>query len=158
MPRETRPYEELNAEAVTLLRERHEAIKTSLRKNLATFITLSGGALALSVTFLEKLAPKKLYLWSVAVAWFAFGLTLLTAMAVLAHMTKKSMRHQNELKELYKDGKMYFFHFPGSTPGGKWLVMTESFPGEAGTRVANILFTIGAVCLGLFAILNLLAR
>lgn len=158
MPKETSPYEELDDEAVRLLRERHENIKANLRKNLATLITLSSGAFATSLALFEKIAPKRLYLWIVVIAWLAFGLTILTAIAVLAHMTKKSMRHQNELKQLYKEGKMYFFHFPGATPGGKWLVMTEGFPGEAGTHVANILFTIGAVSIGFFAILNLLAK
>jgi hypothetical protein len=158
MPKEQRPYEELDEDAVRQLRERHENIKANLRKNLATLITLSSGAFATSVALFERIAPKRLYLWIVVVAWLAFGLTILTAIAVLAHMTKKSMRHQNALKELYKEGKMYFFHFPGATPGGKWLVMTESFPGEAGTRVATILFTIGAVSLAFFAVLNLLAK
>jgi hypothetical protein len=51
------PFENLDWDAEKLLSERHDRIKTELRTNLATLIGISGGAIVLSLTLFEKIAP-----------------------------------------------------------------------------------------------------
>jgi hypothetical protein len=42
-----------------------------------TILTLSGGALALSITFVNQIAPQPISVWILLVAWSLFALSLL---------------------------------------------------------------------------------
>jgi hypothetical protein len=154
------PFENLDWGAEKLLRERHDRIKTELRTNLATLIGISGGAIVLSLTLFERIAPEKRHQWLLVLAWIFLAGTTVVAMGVLVSMTRRSIGHQDYLKRLYNDGKMKLvFHRGGGTPGGNyWRVVTERMPGELGNRLSILLFALGILFLAAYAILNLLRK
>ncbi len=156
---ETRPFsDELKAE----LRERHERIKKELRNSLSTMIGLSGGAIALSLTLLEKIAPKRIHVGLLAAAWTVLGTAILTGVASLLQMTASSIRYQKELEAMYQRGTIEFKISLYSPPSrgffNKWLPGTIWRPGEKGVYVTQILFTFGAIILAVFVLWNMLAR
>jgi hypothetical protein len=154
------PFENLDLDAEKLLRERHDRIKSELRANLATVTGLSSGAIALSLTVLDKIAPERRHQWLLVLAWAFLGATVLVATTVLIDMTRRSIGYQTHLKKLYNEGKMQLvFHGGAGTDGGRyWSVVTERMPGELGNKIANILFVLGALFLAVYGILNLLRR
>src|SRR6476660_4191256 len=115
-------FEKLDSEALQVLRDRHDRIKTEIRTNLTTVIGVSGAVITLSLTVFEKIAPKKLYPWVLAAAWVALGLAVVVALGVLVGTTMGSIRHQHDLRDLYQSRKLkLFFHSGGGTPGGNYL-------------------------------------
>jgi hypothetical protein len=154
------PFENLDWDAEKLLSERHDRIKTELRTNLATLIGISGGAIVLSLTLFEKIAPEKRHQWLLVLAWVFLAGATVVAMTVLVSMTIRSIGYQDYLKKLYNEGKMQLiFHGGPGTPGGKyWEVVTERMPGELGNRVTIILFAFGVLFLAAYGVLNVLHK
>ena len=93
-----------------------------------------------------------------ATAWIALGAAVLTGVISLVLMTARSIRHQNDLEDLFNRGSIYIFNFPASTPGGKGLILTKSIPGETGMYVTQGLFAVGTIVLAVFVVWNLLGR
>ena len=151
------PFLELDQEERQVLYERHDRIKKELRSTLTIVIGASGTVITLSLTLFEKIAPHKLYPELLAASWVSFGLAALVALGVLMSMTMKSIKHQDNLLDLYGKGTLSLFrHHGGGTPGGNFLyVVTEKFPGEVGTRLAVGLCTIGVLCVAAFGVMNL---
>ena len=150
------PYDAISGESRELLRERHERIRRELRTSLQTMLGISGGAVGISLTFLEKIAPKRHVLWLLAVSWGFLGITLLLSLSVLIGMTFRSIKYQDELKELYNRGHYYIYWTPGGTEGLHWWVGTERFPGMWGTSAARLFFVAGVACIAVFTCINLL--
>jgi uncharacterized membrane protein len=81
------------------LLERHKRIREERRILLTTFIGLSGGAIVLSSTLLEKIAPKRVSIWLVILAWCFLAMSLLGGLLILITMTARSISHQGYLKQ-----------------------------------------------------------
>lgn len=154
------PLEKLDTEAHRVLADRHDRIRSELRATLATVIGVSGTVITLSLTVLDKVAPKKLHSWLLAVAWVLFASAIVVSLAVFLDMTRRSVNHQDTLGELYQAGKLnLFFHYGGGTPGGNYMhVVAEKFPGQLGTNVASIICGLGVLFSIAFAVLNLLNK
>jgi hypothetical protein len=83
-----------------------------------TLITLAGGALIFSMTFVDKVAPAKLALWVLFAAWVSFGFSMVIVMfamrghqrflekVVLEHSKLYDVLRERE-KEALKSGRLY---------------------------------------------------
>lgn len=80
--------------------ERHNRIKEERKFFLNTLIGLSGGAIVLSITFLEKIAPRRHHLGLVISAWCLLGVAVLVSVFGLVSMIWLSQRFQRELEEI----------------------------------------------------------
>jgi len=130
------------------LRERDAVYTEKLEASRSldtTLITLSSGAVALSVTFLDKIRPTSLFLSVVLVsAWILFLLSiLLTSISHYASMRAKD-DYLDALDKLYQGGTDDFVV-------GRW---------EKATRRCNrwslFCFTLGIVMIGVFGVGSLL--
>jgi len=141
-----------------LLLARHLRIKTERRSLLKTFIGLSGGAIILSATLIEKLAPQRVAVWLIVVAWICFAWTLLHSLLFLLVMTQRSMRYQHHLLDAIHDVTHTFLCASSliTTQPRRWT-WTLLAAGYA-EFIAGCLFLLGAIFLGIFSILNLLAK
>jgi hypothetical protein len=83
-----------------------------------TLITLAGGALIFSMTFVDKIAPAKLALWILFAAWLAFGVSMVIVMfamrghqrflekVVLEHSKLYKVLSERE-KDALRNGRLY---------------------------------------------------
>lgn len=101
-------------------------------------ITLSTGALALSITFRNSIVPSSpKYLWLLSASWFFFALTILAALAVHWGETWIWNRRANEvLKDDTSDGKL-----PKRFAVSRWIMFSA--------------FVVAILCFVLFAIVNI---
>jgi hypothetical protein len=141
-----------------ILLQRHLRIKTERQSILTTLIGLNGGAIVLSATLLEKIAPMKLSVWLIISAWSLLTLSLISALGALVEMTARSARYQRYLeRELDGDTP----HFVARTPI-KRITSTPMTRTSGillgGEIIAGALFVLGVVFLCAFAMINLLAR
>lgn len=140
--------------------ERHKRIKDERKLFLNTLIGLSGGAIVLSITFLEKIAPGKHHLGLVIVAWCLLGVAILVSVFGLISMIWLSQRFQRELEEIIQrgDDESFLVSLLASPHRLKyrtlrtrsWLTLPEYW--------AGCLFVLGILALAGFAIINLVSR
>lgn len=105
-----------------------------------TILTLSSGALAVSIAFLRDIAPDPSCVALVVVAWILLGLSL--ASTLLSHATSQKALLYSRKK--LDEGK------PDLSRGGGWGTATSILNGASG-----VTFLIGALLLIVFAIINL---
>src|SRR4051812_5677637 len=67
-----------------------------------TLITLAGGALIFSMTFVDKIAPAKLALWVLFAAWLAFGFSMVIVMFAMRGHQRFLEKVVLEHSKLYK--------------------------------------------------------
>jgi hypothetical protein len=111
-----------------------------------TLVTLAGGGLAVSLAFIEKIAPnpKKETLWLLAIAWAGLVLSLLFILCSFL-TSQRAYRQQRAILEVD------FLDPPGTQrPVNKWAVRTMWL-----NRLAIGLFIIGACMLAAFTITNM---
>jgi len=135
-----------------MLLERHLRIKRERRNLLTTIIGLSGGAIVLSMSLLAQIAPKKVSIWLIIVAWCFLGLAVLFALSFLVRMTRRSMNFQRELEQMRGEGRW------DPRPSNRFFLSSTPPTRLEGELGAGCLFVIGAVFLGIFAVVNLLAK
>jgi len=79
-------------------RNRFIASKSEQSKSYdQTILTFSSGAIALSLTFVEKITPSPLYPWLLYASWIFFGLAVI---AVIASFLFSQQAFQNEISYL----------------------------------------------------------
>jgi hypothetical protein len=151
-------------EYFAILRERHERIKQERRSILTTLIGLSGGAIVLSASLLEKIAALKVALWLLVSSWSLFGMSVIAALLGLAAMTRQSMRYQRLLEQRLVNPRRTSDRLLFWRSSVKWREESSDFlaPSKRASGLfvelaAGVLFVAGAILLGVFAILNLSA-
>src|SRR3982074_1882971 len=85
--------------------ERYKRVKDERKGLLTTLTGLSGGAVVLSITFLEKIAPHKHIRGLIIAAWCSLGLTILIRVFGSLGMIFRSQQYQRELRELRELGQ-----------------------------------------------------
>jgi hypothetical protein len=93
--------EDLNPKDLEILRERHKEIKEARRNFANTILGLSGGAIVLSITFLDRIAPGRHWLTLLFIAWFFFALSAAACLLELWQLVKLSVIHQLNIMERY---------------------------------------------------------
>ena len=122
------------------------------RAYLTTIIGLSGTALILSLTLLDKIAPQKTSIWLVIVAWGLLTLTIITAIIILLIGFNKDVVHQKEF-ESYNSNKGRLRKTPLSPIE---VISTPSARSIIGEVIAACFFIPGLIALAIFAGLNLM--
>jgi hypothetical protein len=122
-----------------------------------TLISLSGGALIFSMTFVEKIAPAKLALWLLFASWLGFGTSMLAVML--------SMRAQQQFfaREVKKFSQLYSILKDDEKEALKTGLVRNVVPGQivesrhvaVFNLVALITFGFGVALLGSFVGYNL---
>ncbi len=150
--------EKLDRELAQYLLERHKQIKQERRALFTSLLGLSGGAIVLSMTMLNVLAPQKTGIWAIVTAWIFFALALLHSLYCMYRMTQLSMLYQEVLIDRYERGKWTEKpYIPGMLGAPRFT--DEYFGGGpgCGEMGSGLLFVTGAIFLGVFAVINLLA-
>ena len=110
-------------------------------------ITLSGGALGLSLTFIEKIAPNpsQSTIWLLGLSWFSLLATLLISLT--SHLTSQSaMRRQRDILALELDDDT----LPEDAKKNSMSGITNGL-----NILAMVFFSLGVVFLCTFTLLNL---
>lgn len=68
-----------------------------------TLVTLSGGALIFSMTFIDKIAPARLEPWLLFAAWLAFGLSMVAVMLAMRGTQQLITEAIRQLSGLFTD-------------------------------------------------------
>ena len=119
-----------------------------------TLVSLSGGALVFSMTFVDRLAPAKLWLPVLFTSWVAFAASMLCVTMSLRALQKVITDKADQLNKLRQE-------FEGALKKG--LVarvsteLTHHAPVSGLNRVAIYSFFVGIILLGIFVAHNLLA-
>ena len=109
-------------------------------------ITLSAGALGLSITFVKQIAPKPkaATVWCLGLSWIAFGITLLLMLLSLI-LSQSALRRQREILDAdYRE-------LEGARDDKNIPAVYTNYLNWASV----VLFIVGVVLLGTFTILNL---
>ncbi|MFY9622399.1 MAG: hypothetical protein WAM70_10740 [Pyrinomonadaceae bacterium] len=146
-----------NRELSELYAERHKRIKDERKFFLNTLIGLSGGALVLSVTFLEKIAPRRHYIGLVIAAWCLLGVAVLLSVFGLVLMIWLSQRFQRQLEKMLEKEDESAPPFRSVSP--QRLHRSSYGPGPGCWTLpeywAGFFFVLGILTLTVFAIINL---
>jgi hypothetical protein len=134
---------------IALYTERYKRIKDERKLFLNTIIGLSGGTIVLSVTLLEKIAPKRLHLWLVIAAWVSLGLAILVGVFFLVEMIRRSLRMQKLLER----------ELQGGIPAPCYFPIRASYQRSSlSESITGFFFVLGILLLGAFAITNLIFK
>ena len=146
----------LRKASLNLLLDRYQRIREERKYIIRLFMGLSGGAIVLSITFLDNLAPNKAGLALLFGSWMAFSLAALIGLIALVLFNRVSIAYQLELHRQFLEGRLmpespvlsgnYIGETSGSTFRYKWVEVT-----------VGVLFLLGAMLLAAFAVMNLLA-
>jgi len=144
--------------AVESYSERHHRIKNERRGFLTTLTGLSGGAIVLSISFLEKIAPSKHYRGMVITAWCFFGVTILISVFGSLGMIFRSQQYQRELRRLQRSQRSQWIE---AYRGAR--VSRDADEGCSGCFLlpeywAGFFFVFGVLMLTAFAIANLIEK
>jgi hypothetical protein len=144
-PKEKYASEEESLERVAYLEERKSLVEgeresaQSLDKSL---ITLSAGALGLSITFIRQIAPDPELLGLLYVGWGGFGLSLLAVLMSLLVSQLASRSARDNLDRLYSGQEVGDLR-------NRWGAATNAL------NFTSILsFVIGVAFLATFAVVN----
>lgn len=122
-----------------------------------TLITLSGGALIFSMTFVEKIAPAKQALWLLFAAWIAFGTSMIVVMLSM-------WTHQQFVqREILKSSQLYTLLNQREEEALQTGRVTNVVPGPVKASkqvgvlnwIAVVSFGFGMILLGAFVGYNL---
>jgi hypothetical protein len=83
-----------------ILGAHYEKVREQRRSILALLVGLSGGSIALSITFLHDIASARKGLWLIVVAWMLLALGGGAALLSLVALNYRSMRYQQRLEAL----------------------------------------------------------
>ena len=129
---------------------REHAFASEVRRDQTKFIdqtilTLSGGALGISITFFDKfIGPSGVALpYLLALAWLVLIWSVLLVLLGM-HVSQRAIeRHLDDLEK--------FSVAPLGTkfPSNPWAKFTET-----SNKVASVLFAVGLICLAIFAFAN----
>ena len=121
-------------------------------------LTLSGGALAISMTFIKDIANSPVWAWALMTAWVLFGsaiavLLLSSYICQLAYKKQRQILDDGQTAKLEKQDKDA--QTRSRTPEKKnvWTVSTE-----VGNLAALVLFLLGIAFLGIFIWINMQNR
>lgn len=146
----------LRKASLNLLLDRYHRIREERKAIIKLVVGLSGSAIVLSITFLDKLAPKKSALALLFASWGVLAVSALIGIVALVLFTRISIAYQMELHRQFYEGKLmpnspvlqgnYFGETSGSPFRYRWVEF-----------LVGVLFLLGALLLGIFAVINLLA-
>lgn len=123
----------------TLLRYQEES-QTSFDK---TLLALSAGALAISITFINQIAPEPRYFTVCVISWALFALTL--TVALVAHFISHKALGR-EIAILDKAAELTDWNYTDRNPWNAWT---------SGLNIISLLtFILGTASLVVFATLN----
>ena len=133
-----------------------EAAQTRAYTSAKTILSLSGGALVFSMTFVEKIAPAKQHLWLLFSSWVAFAISMLAVVVAMKRgETSASNRMRSAAKEVQNldDLKADFLR------NGKFAKVDPFYVTVKGASTCNwtafVGFAVGIFVLGIFVALNL---
>jgi hypothetical protein len=119
-----------------------------------TLVSLSGGALVLSMTFVDKLAPAKLWLPILFTSWGAFAISIICVVMSLRFIQTALSKHGVYLNTVTEE-------FEKNLESGKIGRVTTSAKQHGIVtwlnRAAVVAFLAGIILLGIFVGHNLLA-
>jgi hypothetical protein len=134
-----------------LYTDRYNRIKDERKLFLNTLIGLSGGTIVLSVTLLEKIAPKKYLIGFIIASWCLLGLAILVCILGLMSMIRRSQKFQKKIeRNIRGEEEDPFLRFEPLVSSPRPTHLPESLSGG--------LFILGVLLLGVFAIINLVSR
>lgn len=118
-------------------------------------LTLSGGALAVSMTFVKDIAKNPVWTWALAGAWVLFGSTIgvmLLSIYVcqLAYKRERKILDAKQHRKINKERSNDITDQNDDAKKNIWSILTE-----AGTLISVLLFMIGLVFLGIFIWVNM---
>jgi len=126
-------------------------VSASLDKAL---LTLSGGALAVSMTFVKDIAKNPTWTWVLVGAWISFGFTVgvMLLSIYVCQLAYKREREILDVKQRRKSDKEQNNNITKRNNGAKniWSILTE-----IGTLISMLSFMIGLVFLGIFIWVNM---
>jgi hypothetical protein len=157
-------YEYAKSRYEGYLRDRQAYLKESLEisdRFDKAILALSGGSLALSLTFIEKIAPSPLdwSLWFLFVAWLLLTFSVLFGIYALAASQMAIQREIAHLDQSYRE-------FLEAYKTGDVLTIPNSLPyGNRAVGITQSLNILSLICLGfgilllcVFSLINLHAR
>jgi len=128
-----------------------EAESQSVQSFDKAMLTLSAGALALSITFIRELAPEPKNLCCLYLTWASFCLSLLSTLASFL-TSQSSMRRQRDILDASqeeRDSKDDGVNIGGSQRN-VWIPITKWL-----NCFAIMFFVVGVFCLAAFAAANI---
>lgn len=138
----------LSQRAVALLVQHHQRTRDERKSLIQLVMGFCGSAIVLSVAFLEDLAPSRLAGSMIFIAWSLFGLSLLVGLLTLLRMLGASIAFQRSQRRKATADPVQFEREPWPTSAS-----LEQMLGADGVMV--VLAVLGAVALGVFAVINL---
>jgi hypothetical protein len=136
----TLPQDAYRDERKLLIDEEREAARTFDK----AMLTLSGGALGLSITFIRQLAPRPSATWLLIIAWLGLAIALLSTCIAL-HVSQLAFRRARDLLD-------------DDQRGVKGALELRNSPAVWTHRLnwaATITFVLGICLLAAFAFVNL---
>lgn len=138
--------EKFDPEDLEVLRARHKDIKDARKSFINTILGLSGGSIILSITFLKDMAPNRLWLPALFVAWFFFMLSVATCLFELWQLVRVSIVYQLNIVERYLTKQL---EAKNMLHRNSQLISPFHF-------YALVFFGCGAIALAIFALRNAL--
>lgn len=127
-------------------------IAESLDKAL---LTLSGGALAISMTFVKDIARNPVWTWALMIAWILFGLSI-TVLLATSYVCQLAYRKQRKILD---DKQRSKFKRQSNNLEARNEPIERKNIWSTSTKVGNfsamVIFLIGLVFLGVFICVNM---
>jgi hypothetical protein len=144
------PQEDKRKEYLEERRLLIEAESQSAQSFDKAMLTLSAGALALSITFIKELAPEPKCLCCLYFAWAGFCISLLSTLASFL-TSQSSMRKQRDIVDARQKGDIKDDGgHRGPSERNVWTTTTKGL-----NWFSIISFILGVVCLVVFATANI---
>jgi hypothetical protein len=105
-------------------------------------ITLSAGALAISVTYLQDIAPEPVHKWVLGLSWACLGLSLLASLGSMLTSQHAHRRHRQILDALLAD--------KDEGDANTWSDVTNGL-----NWASSLTFALGVIFLFAFCFVNL---
>jgi hypothetical protein len=117
-------------------------------------LTLSGGALAVSMTFIKDIAQDPKCTWVLVGAWISFGFTI-GVMLLSFYVCQLAYKREREILDAKQhrksdEGKNNNITKRNNNAKNIWIILTET-----GTLISTLSFMIGLVFLGIFIWINM---
>ncbi len=132
----------------SLLSQHYQRTKDERKAYVNLLLGFCGGAILLSVAFMEQLAPSRLARPVILVAWLLFGLAMLLGVLLQVRLLSVSIRYQQEQHRKLSEGHQELEQAP-------WPVSASLYQMLGADGAMTLLAVMGAIALAIFAAINL---